>query len=377
MIFLYGLASIALLLYSYTQVDLALTLSRANIFQTIQKMFQHVGYFDRPLSTGLYLAILAIFFGLYIWVVMRTRKKLVSHKQFWWITGIVTVVLVFAYPAFSYDFFNYMFTAKTVLLYQKNPYTVIPLQFTGIEPWLSFMRWTHLPSAYTPFWILLTLFPYTLGFGYFLAIMWNIKIVIAICYIVTTWYIGKSLTLLGKNAVLGMAIFALNPLIIIETLVSGHNDIVMMAILMIAYNLYLHKKFYGAFLALSLSVATKLMTIFLLPVYFFGWPRRFALVVMTIAFMLVAVQRELLPWYVVWLVPMYALIPEVKWLFTLGFGVSLGFVLSYAPVLYFGNYDVLTQTIKFWVTIVPIILSFVWVTYHKLRQFALARRIPV
>ncbi len=377
MIFLYGLASIALLFYSYTQVDLALTLSRANIFQTIQKTFQHVGYFDRPLSVGLYLVILTGFFGLYIWVVRKARKKELSRKQFWWITGTVACVLVFAYPAFSYDFFNYMFTAKTVLLYQKNPYTVIPLQFTGVEPWLSFMRWTHLPSAYTPFWIALTLLPYALGFGYFLAILWNIKILVAIFYIATTWYIGKSLTSLGKNAVLGMAIFALNPLVITETLVSGHNDIVMMAILMIAYYLYLRKKFFGAFFALSLSVATKLMTIFIFPVYLLGWPRRFALAAMIIGFVFVGTQRELLPWYVVWLVPMYALIPEEKPLFILGLGVSLGFTLSYVPVLYFGNYDASSQVLKFWLTFVPIFLSFFGIGVTRLRQFALTRRIPV
>lgn len=377
MIFLYGLASIALLLYSYTQVDLALTLSRANIFQAIQKVFQHIGYFDRPLSTALYIAILVVFFGLYIGVVMRAHRNKVSKKQFWWIVGLISLVLVFAYPAFSYDFFNYMFTAKTVLLYQKNPYTVIPLDFTGIEPWLSFMRWTHLPSAYTPFWIALTIPPYALGFGYFLAILWNIKALVVLWYVITTVYIGRILKSLGKNAVLGMAIFALNPLIIIETLVSGHNDIVMMAILMVAYDMYLHKKFYGAFFMLSLSVATKLMTIFVFPVYLLGWPRKWALAVMTAAFILVGTQRELLPWYVVWLVPIYALTPELTWVFTLGLGVSLGFVLSYVPVLYFGNYDALTQTIKFWVTIVPIILSYMWIIYHKLRQFALARRIPV
>ena len=32
-----------------------------------------------------------------------------------------------------------------------------------------------------------------------------------------------------KHAVLGTAIFALNPLVIIESLVSAHNDIAMMA----------------------------------------------------------------------------------------------------------------------------------------------------
>ena len=91
----------------------------------------------------------------------------------------IIIVLVLSYPAFSYDIFNYMFTAKTVLLYHKNPYEVIPMQFISIDPWVNVMRWIHLPSAYTPIWILLSLPAYFFGFGTFLLILWNFKIIAA------------------------------------------------------------------------------------------------------------------------------------------------------------------------------------------------------
>ncbi len=363
----YILASVVLFLYSYTQVDLGLTLSRVSIYQTVQKSFQYVGYFDRPLSVALYLILVAVFFVLYGIVLNSIKKHILSVKTFWWVVGIMTAILIFAYPAFSYDFFNYMFTAKTVLLYHKNPYAVIPLQFTGVEPWLSFMHWTHLPSAYTPLWIFLTLPAYLLGFGYFLLIMWNIKILVAAAYIITTIYIGKILGKLepGKR-LMGMAIFALNPLVIFETLVSGHNDMVMMAIVMAAYYLYLVKKRWVAWFALSLSVALKLMTIFLIPVFLVGWQRKFALWMMIIAFCLVASQREILGWYVIWLVPFYALLPSLEWTLIVGSGLSLGLLLTYAPFLYTGSYDPPVQTIKLWVIIIPVILAFFWVSIRKL-----------
>ena len=175
----YVLASVALFLYSYTQVDLSLTLSRLSIYQSIEKSFQYIGYYNRPFSTGIFLFLVSLFYVLYGITLHALKKNIVSKKTFWWTVGIITVILVFSYPAFSYDMFNYMFTAKTVVLYQKNPYAVTPLQFTGVEPWLSFMHWTHLPSAYTPLWIVLTLPAYVLGFGYFLVIMWNIKLFVA------------------------------------------------------------------------------------------------------------------------------------------------------------------------------------------------------
>jgi hypothetical protein len=363
----YVLASVGLFLYSYTQVDLSLTLSRLSIYQTIEKTFQYIGYYNRPLATTLYLIIVAIFFVLYGVFLNAVRRQTISVKSFWWTVGIMTAILIFSYPAFSYDMFNYMFTAKTVVLYQKNPYTVIPLQFTGVEPWLSFMHWTHLPSAYTPFWILLTIPAYILGFGYFLAIMWNIKLLVAAAYIITIIFIGKILSKLepGKQF-MGMVIFALNPLVIFETLVSGHNDMVMMALVMISYYLYLTKKRWASFFVLALSVAAKLMTIFMLPVFFIGWQRKIALWAMIIGFLLVATQREVLGWYVVWLVPFYALLPSLEWALTIGTGLSLGLLLTYAPFLYMGNYNPPVQTLKFWVAIVPVILSLCWVGVRRL-----------
>jgi hypothetical protein len=162
-----------------------------------------------------------------------------------------------------------------------------------------------------------------------------------------------------------MAIFALNPLVIFETLVSGHNDMVMMALVMIAYFLYLTKKRWASFFVLALSVAAKLMTIFIIPVFFVGWQRKFALWIMIIAFCFVATQREILGWYVIWLVPFYALLPSVEWSLIVGSGLSLGLLLTYAPYFYFGNYNPPVQTIKLWLAITPVILSVVCIIVFK------------
>lgn len=363
------LASVILFLFSYTQVDLSLTLSRVSVYQSIEKIFQHIGYFDRPVATYWYIGVILILFFLYILSIQLIRKNKLKVSTFWRTVGVITAILVFSYPAFSYDLFNYMFTAKTVLLYHKNPYLVIPLQFTGVEPWLSFMHWTHLPSAYTPLWILLTLPFYLFGFGYFLGIMWNIKLIAALFYIVTTVFIGKILRdLEPEKRLMGMAIFALNPLVIVETLVAGHNDIVMMALAMIAYYLYVEKKRWASFFTLALSVGLKLMTVFLLPLFFFGWQRKWALWLMILAFVLVGTQREILGWYVVWLVPFYAVLPSAEWAFSIGTGLSLGLLLAYAPFFYQGNFDPPVQTIRFWLAAVPVGIALLIAVVQKLKH---------
>ena len=58
-------------------------------------------------------------FVLYGIVLICMKRKTMGEQDLWKIVIAVTVMLVLSYPAFSYDMFNYMFTAKTVLIYQK------------------------------------------------------------------------------------------------------------------------------------------------------------------------------------------------------------------------------------------------------------------
>ena len=299
--FLYILVSLEIFLYSYTQVDLNLTLSRSSVWQIIQKSFQNIGYFRRDISSGLFVGLLTSLTVLYIWAVGLAR-------------------------------------------------------FTGVEPWLSFMHWTHLPSAYTPLWILLSLPPYLFGFGVFLLTMWNMKLLFASFYLLTTFMIGK---ILGredhKNKFVGMTIFALNPLILIEGVVSPHNDIVMMGIAMVAW-------YYRSWLALAASVGLKLMTATLFPV--FG-NRKWALFAMLAGLLFVIRDREVLPWYWVWIMPFVALLPRSRNLFIISLGVSIGLLLRYLPYLYLGNWDPPAPEAKLWLTLIPIGITAIISIWHE------------
>ncbi len=352
----YVVASLALFLYSYTQVDLSLTLSRVSGFQTLEKSFQQIGFYQRPLSTGIFVVLVAVFFALYIWA-LRTKLTI---RGFWTIVIPMVVILIFSYPAFSYDIFNYMFDAKTILVYHKIPYTVIPLQFSGIEPWLSFMHWTHIPSVFMPFWILLTLPAYLLGLGYFLGILWSFKALVAGAYVLTVWGIWKILSRLDPpRAIFGATVFALNPLVIFESLVSGHNDVVMMAFAVMSFYYYLQKKRLVSFVLLSMSTATKVMTGVIIPLFVVGWQRMWTLWAMGLGFIVFIffTKREILPWYLIWFIPWYALVPRATWLKVIGTAASLGFLLSYAPFLYFGDYNPPVPALKFWIIVVSVLLA--------------------
>lgn len=347
----YIIVSLALFLFSYTQVDLNLTLSRVSSVQEIEKAFQHVGYYMRPMATSAYVAIIISFFALYTATLITVRRSVLTLRDLWHIIWTVTVLLVFSYPAaLSYDFFNYMFTAKTVLVYHQNPYMVTPLAFAGVDPWTNFMRWTHLSTAYAPLWIGLTFVPYVIGFGYFVTVLFAMKFMVAGFYLLTCWALVRAMTLTDtKRVPFALAFFALNPLLLAESLVSGHNDIVLAAFAMVGVWAYYQKDHLNAWFAMALSVASKTITIVVLPLMLLKKDKRWFLGAMLLALAAVLTRREFLPWYWVWILPFIALIPEQPKLFRFAGIISMGLLLSYAPYFYFGDYNVMEQVWKTWI----------------------------
>lgn len=345
----YIILAVCLLLFSYTQVDLNLTLSRVSVWQEIQKSFQHIGYYNRPLSTFFYVGIIVAMYGLYGYLVHQAYRERLRVYDIWKIIIFVVIILACSYPAaFSYDYFNYMFTAKTVLVYHKNPYSVIPLYFAPIDSWTNFMRWTHLSSAYTPVWIFLSLFPYVIGLGYFLTVLFGIKLLIIGFYLLACIYLMRVQESEQKQyMMISLVSFALNPLVIIETLVSGHNDIVMIAFVFVALWFLYRKRYLTAWWYITASVAAKFMTIFLLPVFFFHKKRMWLFSAMCVGLAFVLTRREFLPWYGLWILPFASLVPEKKNIMYSVTVLSFALLLSYAPHLYFGDYSSIEQQMKF------------------------------
>lgn len=164
---LYLVVIIALFLYSFTQIDLGLTMTRASIFTQIQRSFQYIGYFNRPLSTTLDITIMLLLFSFYIVYILFARRGLLNLKTFWLTTIILTVILAFSYTAYSYDIFNYIFDAKIVTHYHANPYLHKALDFPK-DPMLSFMHWTQRTYPYGPVWLILTVPLSFIGLNYFI-----------------------------------------------------------------------------------------------------------------------------------------------------------------------------------------------------------------
>lgn len=365
---LWGLGSLLLFLYSYTQVDLSLTLSRASIYQTIEKSFQYIGWFNRPLSTYLYTGIFVLLFFLYFWTMHLVSTKKIPAKTVWITIFVVGIVLVFSYNAFSYDLFNYIFDAKIVTMYHQNPYIHKALDFPH-DPMLSFMHWTHRDYPYGPLWLVMTVPLSFIGNHIFIVTFYLFKVLIAAFFYLTVW----SLTKIGKvlkfsNVLLPVAAFAFNPFVLSESLVSSHNDIVMMGIAMYATFLLLKKEHIKGSILYILSAAVKFATALLLisffllvgikkTKYFIG----VSIVVMIGAVILATIRTNFQPWYLLYVIPFAVLMIEKRFIRYPLYIFSIASTIYYIPYLYGGNWNppipALLNGIMIVTTIISIILA--------------------
>src|SRR5579859_4391082 len=263
---LYLVVVFSLFLYSYTQVDLSLTLSRTSIYQSIEKFFQHIGFYQRPFSAILYGIILLLLFGFYLIFLRWANKKVLSRSYIWMLIIVTTLLVTFSYNAFSYDLFNYIFDAKIITHYHQNPWIHKALDYPG-DPMLSFMRWTHRVYPYGPLWLVLTVPLSFIGFQFFTPTFFFFKLLMVSSFVTSAYFIGKIFQKINpKKETLGLTFFGLQPLLLIECLVSAHIDVVMFVFALWSIYLLLNKRYIYSGILLLFSIGIKFATVFLVPV---------------------------------------------------------------------------------------------------------------
>ena len=369
-IFLYGIFLAIFTIFTYFFVDPNLI-----YFKTFYSGF---ALKERGVVSLIYILLILIFFVFYYFLYSRVTIK--NLKK---IILISVIFLFFSYPAvLSYDIFNYITTAKVTYFYLENPYIIYPIEFIG-EPYLEFTRAANKTALYGPFWIMLSGIPFISGFGNFILTLFNFKLLSFSFYLGISYLIFK-LTKDPKK----VAFFALNPLVLIETVVSGHNDVVMMFFAL--FSLYFLKKNKYAFSVIFMvfSILIKLATVFLTPVFIYyfymklkkkriDWDKIFMLSAtsMLAIFFLSPLREEIYPWYGIWFLTFAALIPKYKILRVFSVLLSFVLLLRYIPFMYLGTYFGPTPGIKILVTFIPIaVLIIAYLIIRKERLVKILKR---
>jgi alpha-1,6-mannosyltransferase len=189
-----------------------------------------------------------------------------SMRARWLIAAIVLlhVVYTIAPPLISKDIFSYIGYARLGARHGTNPYLHGPFLFPT-DPSYRFVAWRHVGSAYGP---LFTAATYPLAFVPVAVAMWTIKIVTAIAslgLVALTWRVAKQL---GRDPAQAAVWVGLNPVLLVYGVGGGHNDLIMLALMMGAVALALERREALAAGAVVLSAAIKVTGGVMLPFLF-------------------------------------------------------------------------------------------------------------
>lgn len=343
------LSVILLFLYSFTQIDLGLVFTGNDFLLFFQRSFQQIGYFQRSTSASIFVFIISALSISYLLLLKFLYKGALKMKDVFLVSILSAVILFISYNAFSYDLFNYIFDAKIVTYYHENPYERRALDYPQ-DSMLSFMHWTHRVYPYGPVWLGATIPLSYLSLDSLALSFLLFKSLAVFSYLGCVYLLKKIAEKIElSHAAFHVGLFALNPLVITESLVSAHNDIFMVFLAILAFYLFILKKTFFSFFTIILSAGVKFATILLLPVfgYFYlkqkssiNWQKLFSysFIVMSVAVLAATLRTNFQPWYLLYILPFAALskktlivIPAVT--------LSILAFLQYLPYIYIGNYD--------------------------------------
>jgi hypothetical protein len=161
-----------------------------------------------------------------------TEKQTPSQNDLPWLIAIAFISTLML-PANSSDIFGYISFGEQIVHYDQNPYSEILANIENwrLDPLLGNMRWEYNPSPYGPV--------FTLICKFFVSISWNnlwlsffiFKIFNFICYLLLIYIFHHTLKYFPTAGTFDSSrvwyLVALNPLLIIQGLWNGHNDLLL------------------------------------------------------------------------------------------------------------------------------------------------------
>lgn len=185
------------------------------------------------------LGLVALCYGLGAWLVQRRTCERDWHtlRLFIWAGATLAgIIYVFTPAMLSHDILVYISYGRVLAVHHANPYFT-PIAHFPHDPFTALNFWADTVSLYGPIWIGLcwlcgqfvtpTLTAYTLAFRWLALAL----------FLLNTWLVGRILQQMGRGArtvTLGMLLYAWNPLILLESGLGGHNDVLMMTFVLYA-----------------------------------------------------------------------------------------------------------------------------------------------
>ncbi|MBL8775464.1 MAG: DUF2029 domain-containing protein [Acidimicrobiales bacterium] len=212
------------------------------------------GSTSTALNLGLLVAAYVGFAGV---LVTELRDPWLERRTLYWAAGGLLAVAVVVPPLESRDLWAYAMYGRILGVHHVSPYTNLPADFAG-DPLLSSMdtQWQHTPSVYGPWFASLSAIGGALVGESLLGARLFFQGLAAAA-------VAGVLVLLHRRkvAVAGLVCVALNPLIIVSVVNSGHNDALVGLALLAGVLLAIDRRPAWAGVAFAAAVLVKLAVV--------------------------------------------------------------------------------------------------------------------
>ncbi len=241
----------------------------------IEQMLRHGRKWFAPLYV---LWLLTLFYA--FWRVLNTvhtlsREDSKAAKSLRvWVLGIGVLCaapLIGLYPTTALDVVLYVVRARLWALYNASPMLALPIHYPQ-DSYIQFAgEFDGEPSPYGPLWELIAQIPIRLGVLDIASGIIAMKLICLISYVVLAiliaWYARQESSRYNVSSLTALTFFALNPLVLLEGIGNGHNDMVMLALMTLGLILWQRGRWAWAAFALTLAALIKISGLILMPLF--------------------------------------------------------------------------------------------------------------
>ncbi len=207
-------------------------------------------------NNGEFLLLLFLAFLFYALSARFIYVKMKAHADSKYLLSIIAaaiiiagLIFVFTPALLSLDVFTYADYGHSLLVYHTNPYFVAPLMAAPHDPITQIDGWHFGVSAYGPLWLYICSFIALLSGANPLRYILAFRILGLFAHLLNTLlvvYIVRATGRSQRSVALGALLYGLNPLVLFESCLEAHNDVVMCTFMLLGIWLALqveHKEF--------------------------------------------------------------------------------------------------------------------------------------
>lgn len=265
--FSWSLFWVAILLIIPTLVIAWLSFARQDYFR------QHL---ENMILPGYLLLIFSFCLILLGWLLLHIIKPVVNNRFLWLVGLAVFAISLVTVPLLSRDTAAYALNADMLYHGHFNPYTE-PISLGRQSSQLGSLWWLDYPSPYGPVFLLLLGLPFLLSFGNLLLFIFSYKLLVLLAFGLIAYLFSRYRRLHHLPDYLDW-LFLLNPALIINWLLEGHQEIFIVISLLWLLN-YRHK-FSSQLLILLSAGLIKITAVIIWPLSWFkdqlfSWKRFF------------------------------------------------------------------------------------------------------